>query len=291
VSAGALLAASLCRYEAWPVCVVFAARCIVRAVWRPPGVEAPDGGHAARRLEVTCALVVAAGPLLWMAWNAHAHGSAFHFVARVTAFRRANGATDLSLAQKLIGYPRTLVDETPEVAAFGLCGAIAFAVDTGLRRRWYWAVGAATALLAFLIAGDLGDGAPTHHPARALGSLWWVLVAMGTYAIATGWNALRGRASRAVAATAAAALMLGWCASLPSRWRDAPGKGGLERRDVQIARGLDLRARGVLAADVTPCAFEHFALLAAWGEPQRARIAPRTGADPTDNCPRVIERE
>jgi hypothetical protein len=289
-AAAALLAASLSRYEAWPVCAVFAAWCVVGAIGCPPGFEARERSRGTRRQQVTCALVAIAGPLLWMAWNAHAHGSAFHFVARVTAFRRAIGAADVSLAEKVLGYPRALVEQTPEAAALGLCGAIGLVVDTALRKRWGWAAGAATALMAFLIAGDLGDGAPTHHPARALGSLWWVLVTMGTGAIAAGWHTVRGRRARVAVATGAAGLMLAWSASLPSRWRDGPGGGELERRDVQIARGVDLRTRGVLAAEVTPCAFEHFALLAAWGEPERARILPRTGAAPTNLCPLVVER-
>jgi hypothetical protein len=75
--------------------------------------------------------------------------------------------------------------------------------------------------------------------------------------------------------------------SLPSRWAAAPGLGDLERRDVQIARGLDLRARAAPAAEITPCQFEHFALIAAWGEPERAQVHPRTGQPMTIDCPLV----
>jgi hypothetical protein len=57
-----------------------------------------------------------------------------------------------------------------------------------------------------------------------------------------------------------------------------------------IARGLDLRARGVQNVEVTPCAFEHFALLAAWGAPERATVLPRTGEAVTAACPLVVER-
>ena len=62
------------------------------------------------------------------------------------------------------------------------------------------------------------------------------------------------------------------------------------RRDGPIARGLDLRARDVPHVEVTPCAFEHFALLAAWGAPERATVSPRTGQPVTSACPRVVER-
>ena len=57
-----------------------------------------------------------------------------------------------------------------------------------------------------------------------------------------------------------------------------------------MARGLDLRDRGVPSADVTPCAFEHFALIAAWGEPERVRIEDRSGNPMSDACPIVVER-
>jgi hypothetical protein len=72
--------------------------------------------------------------------------------------------------------------------------------------------------------------------------------------------------------------------------RDAPGETDAERRDAQIARGLEMRGRNVGAVEITPCAFEHFALLAAWGAPERATIRARTGAPVTGDCPRVEER-
>jgi hypothetical protein len=46
----------------------------------------------------------------------------------------------------------------------------------------------------------------------------------------------------------------------------------------------------VQGADVTPCAFEHFALIAAWGEPERARIGDRSGDVTGGDCPHVVER-
>jgi hypothetical protein len=51
-----------------------------------------------------------------------------------------------------------------------------------------------------------------------------------------------------------------------------------------------MRARDVAVADVTPCAFEHFALLAAWGRPERAQVHERSGGPPTPACPLVDER-
>jgi hypothetical protein len=285
----ALLAASLSRYEAWPVCGLLVARSACRAIGGLRSAPSPARSLALRR-DVVCALVAAAGPLLWMAWNAHAHGSPTHFVTRVTSFRRAIGAADLSLGDKLLGFPRALADDTPEVVALGLVGAVLLFGRPDLRRRWRWPGAAAGVVLAFLVAGDLGDGAPTHHPARALGSIWWILTGLGVDAVVTAARTLPSRLGRRSAAGIAAALAIAWCTALPARWRQSPGRGQWDDRDPQIARGLDMRARDVAAADVAPCSFEHFALLAAWGAPERARIAPRTGEPPTPECPRVSER-
>jgi hypothetical protein len=225
-----------------------------------------------------------------MVWNAHAHGDALHFVARVTKFRRAIGAADVPLAEKLLTYPRSLVLDTPEVAALGVIGLLAL-THPALRARWRLAAATAGAIIAFLVWGDVRDGAPTHHPARALAAVWWILAGMGVDAVATLASSLRSMARARVTSLAAVAGLawLAWLAWLPGRWRECPGRGA-EARDTQVARGLALKARGVEHVEVTPCAFEHFALLAAWGEPERATVLPRTGEAVTEACPRVEER-
>jgi hypothetical protein len=287
-AAVALLFASLSRYEAWPACAVLALFCGLRIVERSSrraGAPASDNGMPTVRREVACALVAVAGPMLWMAWNAHAHGHPLHFIARVTTFRRAVGAADVAWSDKLLGYPRALFEETPEVALLGACGVAGILSSAELRRRWQWSAASALAVLAFLIAGDLGDGAPTHHPARALGSLWWILAGMGIDALRVAMSSTG--AIRRASAVAAILVAAGWTLLLPARWAAAPGRSDLERRDAQIARGLELRARGTQAADITPCQFEHFALIAAWAEPERARVRPRTQEPLTIDCPLV----
>jgi hypothetical protein len=287
-AAVSLLVASLSRYEAWPACAVFAVLCATRVVGarRARGArDGPERSEAGIQREIALAVVALAGPALWMAWNAHAHGSPLHFIARVTAFRRAIGAADVPWTDKLLGYPRSLAVETPEAAALGFCGFVALLRSDEIRQRWRWATASAFAVLAFLVAGDLGDGAPTHHPARALGAIWWIAAGMGVDALRVALGSLR--LSRRTGAIAGAAIAAGWALSLPSRWNAGPGLGDLERRDAQIARGLEMRARGTPLADITPCQFEHFALIAAWGEPERARVHPRTQAPLTADCPLV----
>lgn len=287
-AAAALLVASLSRYEAWPACAAAAALWAWSAARRRGA-----GGGASRdgvRRDVACAVVAAAGPLAWMAWNAHAHGDALHFVARVTTFRHTIGAADVPLADKLLGYPRALLAETPEAAVLG-AASVAGLGSPAWRARWRWPAAIVLTMVAFLVWGDVHDGAPTHHPARALTPTWWVLVAMGVDALAVVAERMTGasRRARAWAAGGAALACIAWCASLPARWADAPGRGDAERRDAQIARGLGMRARDVLAARITPCAFEHFALLAAWGAPERATVEARTGEPVGPECPRVEE--
>ena len=275
-AAAALFGASLSRYEAWPACAALAGLCVLRALQ-----------DRARRRELAWALVAMAGPLLWMGWNLHAHGSALHFLARVSTFRRSSGALDLSMADRLLEYPRALVEATPEAAALGACGIVGSVVSAPLRSRWRWAAASAVAILVFLVVGDVGDGAPTHHPERALSPVWWVLVGMGVDAIAVALAAI-GRPPRWILIAMTAAL-LGWCALLPFRYASHPGQSDLEMRSAQVARGLDLRARSVRSAVITPCAFEHFALIAAWGAPERAHVHPSTHRQPTASCPDVDE--
>jgi hypothetical protein len=159
--AAGLLATSLSRYEAWPVAITFVGACL----WRAARATTTSAGRPRR--DVALALLAALGPLAWMAWNAHAHGSAFHFVARVARFRHAIGAADVPFADKLLGYPRALVVETPEAALLGLLGVGGLAASKGLRARWGWAAVASALLLVFLVMGDIRDSAPAVTP-RAL---------------------------------------------------------------------------------------------------------------------------
>ncbi|HEX8793149.1 MAG TPA: hypothetical protein VF765_19530 [Polyangiaceae bacterium] len=276
-AAAALLVASLSRYEAWPACAVMAAFC----AWGAAAAWPREG----RRTAVACALAAVAGPVAWMLWNAHAHGSALHFVARVTNFRRAIGAADVPVVDKLLDYPRALVTEAPVAALLGLTGCAGL-LRPELRRRWGLPALTAAVVLAFLVWGDVRDGAPTHHPARALVAVWWILVAMGADTLATLFALHR----RALAYAVGGLLTVATVATLLLNASAPPGTSDADAREPQIARGFDLRARHVLHADVTPCAFEHFAMLAAWGAPERANVAPRTGAPVTADCPAVVER-
>ena len=276
---GALLAAALSRYEAWPACAVAAGVCAAAALRHPEERrDAAIGGGLA-----------CAGPLAWMAWNAHAHGSPIHFLARVAAYRQAIGAADVPVEAKLLAFPEALFETAPVLIALAAVGSLALVLEPAMRTRWGAALGSAFALLAFLVYGDVRDGAPTHHPERAILPILWILAAFSVDGLAAlarrfAW----GRSAREMwVAGATAAGALAWCAELPGRWRDHPAASAEEAREAQVTRGLELARANPAHLDVTPCAYEHFAVLAAFGAPERAEVEAPTHAPVTPACPLI----
>jgi hypothetical protein len=274
----ALLVASLSRYEAWPVAAGFAIACAYDALRAPPRASGP-GAEDARGARIVAASLAAIGPLAWMAWNAHAHGSALHFFARVATFRRESGGAAVPLATKLTTYPQALLDAAPWIVSLAAIGALGM-IDRGTRARWTRPLVLGLLLLAFLVAGDVEDGAPTHHPERALVALFWLLAAFGV----DGARALSGRIAWArprremwVVATVTAAA-IAWLIALPAALRAYPAQTDAEARGAQIERGEALRR---------DCAYEHFALLAGFGAPERADVGAPTHAPVTAACPSV----
>jgi hypothetical protein len=282
----ALLAASLSRYEAWPVAAVFAVVCVVRR----------------RGRGVVPAAIALAGPAAWIAWNAHAHGDPLHFVARVAAYRRAIGAASSPLVAKLAEFPLAVLITAPLVVLLAVPALIALRADRDARARWTAPLLGAAALLAFLVYGDARDGAPTHHPERAALPIVWILstfVADVLIAAARAWAQTEGAAAARARLFGRFAVGIAavWCVTLPIRWFHHPAKSPSESREAVIARGEELRARGVSHIVVAPCAYEHFALVAAFGAPERVTIVPAASSPPnvtaspvTADCPRVEER-
>ncbi len=278
----ALGVAALSRYEAWPVCAVMAVAAGLSAV------RTFRAGDGVARREWIAVLAAVVAPLLWMAWNAYAHGSPLHFVARVAAYRRAMGLADAPLARKVLDFPLALVTGAVDVAIVASVGALGM-IDREMRARWTLPLVATATMLTFLVWGDLRDGAPTHHPERALVGAWWVLAAFGV----DGVRALVGKIAWArprreawvVAGLVCAAMA--WGATLDARWRRAPARAQDERREAQVAKGEELRAKGVDEVVVVPCAYEHFALMAAYGAPERVTVEKATGGKPTEGCPAV----
>ena len=227
-----------------------------------------------------------------MSWNLHAHGDALHFLARVAAFRRRLGAADAPLGAKLAEYPRALWDDVPEALVLGLAGAAGLVgaprdLRARLRNRWTWPLLVAAAVTAFLVAGDVRDGAPTHHPVRPLLGVVVILVVCGVDALVEIARSLRP-ARRRVGGVTLGVLAAVVAARDVFAYREPPGTGEADR-STQIERGHVLRqtAGPTDVLDVTPCAYEHFALLASFGAPERTAIEAAGAGGGDGECPQV----
>lgn len=252
----ALTAACLSRYEAWPVAAVFAVYC------------AKDARRA--RVHAGAALAALAGPLLWLLNGQLHHGSALFFVKRVSDYRRAVGAGNQATWDALLGFPSMLLRAEPELLAAALVVVVlALALGAGsVFRRHARVLAALAAALAFLIAGDLRDGAPTHHGERALLPIWVGLAALGGDAFSEAWQRARGSAK--VLLLAMPGLAMAPMAGIARPWysrRDAFIDRSSEVAIGQAARALDA-ASGRLAIDSRDFGF--YAVMAGFGAPSRA---------------------
>jgi hypothetical protein len=193
----ALVIATLSRYEAWPVAAAFA---IVTSL------DARD--RAARPQLVAAAALAMLGPVAWLVTNGVEHGDALHFLARVAAYRQALGGAEPGSFARLAAYPVALVREAPEVAALLACGLALAAVTRrdGLRARLRpYARSALVALaqIALLALAMIKDGAPTHHPERAMLTTMLLAAAAGG---ALAWDGVVALADRRRGVAIAAAL-------------------------------------------------------------------------------------
>lgn len=257
----AILAASLSRYEAWPIAALLAA-------WL--GVDAYRARGAARARAAFAACVAAAGPLAWIAHNRVAHGDAFAFAGRVAAYRRAlgeGGAGPLAIAWAYVGS--TLRAEPELFVLLAGLGAIGWSRRAVLRPLGRPAALVAAMLVA-LVAAGARDGAPTHHPERALLVLAMV-AALGVARLVVSTPRLHA----ALVLTAAAAAG-GW-----TRW-SAPVDDFALRRDEEaigtLARGLGAGLPPAAPVLVEVVDYGHLAVLAGIGRPDAC--VPDRDVDP-----------
>lgn len=242
LSAGCLLAATLSRYETWPVAVVV-------AVFHASGLLRTQT-QVRSRVWTNGILVglCVAGPMSWLAHGAVNHGSALFFVKRVADYRTALGASPEVWWAVFSNYPRALLVEEPWL----LGCAIAVVLWTMGSRRTVNPLATpnptprlllvgALAQLAFLLWGDLNNGAPTHHPERAVLMCWLVglvLVAHRgqTYLAVRRGTAVRLWGIRWFAVVAASAVMAAF-----GVWRQ-PSKQFVDRRQ-ELTLGRQFRER------------------------------------------------
>ncbi|APR99541.1 hypothetical protein BCY86_01730 [Pajaroellobacter abortibovis] len=281
-----LLIASLSRYEAWPLCLLFAILHIP-ALFRTPTNQSANQQHTA-----LCILLSLSGPLSWIAWNAYTHTDPFHFLHRVTMYRQLH--TSLSpVSENFFLYPQALWQEGSWLLLWGATGIPALAVSS-FRKRWIPPLITSLAWLFALSIAEARDQAPTHHPIRPLIPLFWVLAAFGADGLQSGLQILPRFSSRGMLRTVSisTAILLYGLASL-KEWQSYPGATPSEDREHQIQHGYALRGRQKGAPLlITPCFHEHFALLAAYGAPEEAVVNPPSYQHPPSGaheaCPQVI---
>lgn len=270
-----LLLATLCRYEAWSAALAFA---ILRPLFASKGSRVRAAGIGALPL---------AGPLAWMLWNRYSHGEYTHFVTRVTKYRAAFESQPLSF--RVLQYPRALAEVAPECAILAVITLASFVLLPKERQRSLRGPFlAGLFMLLFLIAGNMKDGAPTHHAVRALLPLACILgpsVAEACVGIAERIAGTSLARKTWIVGLVAGGILV-YVALLPARLRDFPGKGEAEGRAALLAQGRALQS--VARVEVEPCAYEHFALIAGYEHPERVSILPRKKTE-TAPCPRVTE--
>lgn len=292
----AIAGASLSRYEAWPMAAVFAAVCVVEAVkgWGARG----RGGGKDRGMLGAAAVIALGGPIAWMVGNRLTHGDPLHFVARVTAYRRALGSESgegglgvMGALGRVVAYPAAMVREEPEVFALLAVGAAMFAArggSGGLRALGERLRGHARpamiagAQIAALSAAMVKDGAPTHHVERAvLGVILLAAVAAGGLLVdgVMGWERPMGASTRW---RIGAVTMMAGAVALGALVRARGAREGFAARGDEVAIG---RAAAMLAAPGEPILVEvadygHLAVIAALGRPEDA-VADRS-IDPRD---------
>lgn len=275
----AFLAACLSRYEPWPMAALIALVVAVRAVQKD--------GHGPRR--VALVLLLAVGPLFWMAWNAKTHGSALHFFHRVSTFKRALGEGAGSPAAALAMFPKLLFRARPDVLIAAL-GALFFLGRKELRDRWLFPLLAVIAQIAFLAYGNSRDGAPAHHPERALLGAYFILAMFSVDVLVASAVGAFGVWRPSIAPILAVAGVIGavFASSLP-QFRTPPGTAPAEQRSAQIAAGKALRKEDPTNVVVTPCQYEHFALMAEFSKPERVDVRPKLDEPVVKECP-LVER-
>jgi hypothetical protein len=248
-------AACWCRYEAWPVALVF-------------GLFTLYDARRARSPGLLIAALIAWFPAAsWLLHGALHHDSAWFFFKRVSDYRRALGGSTTPWLLRLVDLPLRLVRFEPQLALlFG--AAIWLAFRTHLRAevaRYSRAAVALSALLVFLIAGELSDGAPTHHSERTLLSIWFLMCLVSADLLLQARQQLTPPTRKRIALSLGAAI----CVTLLLRPRIAQHGTFAERaHELDIgkrARSLGVERLGVLCDD-----YGYFAIIAAYASPSQA---------------------
>ena len=260
-----IFGATLSRYDAWPVAIIFSLFCI------------KDAAHEhslslKSRVKIGFgAFVSLVGPLGWIVWNYLSHGNAFDFLDRVAAYRRALGEGEDGRFSHLLAYPMVMAKHEPEVFVFCvlLLGAICLPMFSRLRaealRPYSRPFAIALFQILFLSVALVKDGAPTHHAERAI-LFCLLLMAVFVGDIGTKIVLDLGRVSRFLVVGSALALL-----GLSIRFvRPAFPQESFNTRENEVDLGLasaELVPRGErVLVDVND--YGYFAFMAAFARPE-----------------------
>jgi len=175
LGAVAVIVASLSRYEAWPVALLWAL------------FTGLDAARLRRWHYALLALLVAMTPGLWMLHGHALHHDAFFFIKRASDYHRALGASMTEGFAPALGTPFRFVADAPELWGLALMVALARTQTTVRlwRQRWTRPVCGALSVMVFLSIGDWRGSTATHHAGRTLLADWYllsVLIAAGFWA-------------------------------------------------------------------------------------------------------------
>lgn len=271
LGAAAICVASASRYEAWPVALGIAG-------WNGRDTFAKTAQRwTMQHSTLVAGLVSLSFPGLWMIHGHLHHGDALFFVARVSHYHQALGLALPTIAELALGYPRALLSVEPWVVA-GSVVALASATigrraradqehvgSKGARAR---VLGILVLQLAVLVFGAAQGGAPTHHPERALLSVWFTLIGLSAHTFASRRSALRpvyvlGLTVLALAGSHATAP---WSLRMSESRLRAPE----EALGAELAAHFPKQSIGLATHD-----YGYLALMAAAGTPSRFEVWDR----------------
>jgi hypothetical protein len=267
-----LFAATLSRYEPWFVAAGFV------------GLVGLDLARARsprdRPAEIGAATLALLGPALWMLWNRHAHGSALHFLDRVSAYRDA--IDHGSVSSRVGGYLFALARAEPEALALGIALLVHVrrAEGSALKRilaPFGRAIGLSGFLLVTLTLSSIRGGAPTHHPERALFFLFLLGALVAGHAIAEAATSPSLRPPRALVLTI---VLLVAASSFPvRRWVLQSESYAAREREIDAGRTFASRVPAGEPTLLEVVDYGYFAVQAASGRPEDLspdhRIDPR----------------
>ena len=262
----ALLVATLSRYEAWPLAVLWAALAV-----RQEG----------RRALLPASLALA-GPGAWVVWNHVTHGDGLHFLARVRRYAESHGHPQSAL-EAIAVYPRALVGDGRALVAVLALAAIALLVapPRTMTSRAVRAGLAGVVLVGFLVLGALRSGAPTHHPVRALMPLAFLAAPIAVEALSQCSRTFAGARGPLAVAVSLSVAIVAACGH-----RSTPPGSGAEDRTEAVRLGLAAANAGVTELHLACCQHEYFATMAAFGAPERVVLTEQAPGGP---CPELRE--